>query len=192
MESVWQDLRYAWRHIRRSPGFAIAAVMTLALGIGANTAMFSMLNALTWRPLSIDDPDGLIAIMPKTSRGLARSTPVSAVDLLSRRGPLDHACGYLGGIVLPVLATNTPVQTLTTFVTAQCFDAFGIRPQLGRAMTGAEAPVLSPGARVALISHRLWTSSFAADPSVLGKSIQVNNVDVTIIGVMPRGFAGLE
>jgi hypothetical protein len=90
MDSVLQDLRHAWRRVRRSPVFACAAVLTLALGIGANTAMFSMLNALVLKRLPIEDPDGLIAIAPRTSRGLPGSTPVSAVDELSRGGPLQR------------------------------------------------------------------------------------------------------
>ncbi|MEO8680535.1 MAG: ADOP family duplicated permease [Vicinamibacterales bacterium] len=192
LETRLQDLRYAWRHIRRSPGFALAAILILALGIGATTAMFSMLNALTMQRLPIADPDGLIAIAPRTSRGLPRSTPVAAVDELSRNGPLDNVCGYLGGVVLPVLANEQPVQTLTTFVTGQCFAAFGVTPALGRAITDADAPIYSPGARVALISHRLWTARFNGEPSVLGRAIQVNNVEVTIIGVLPQGFLGLE
>jgi len=192
LETVLQDLGYAWRHIRRSPGFAVAAVFTLALGIGANTAMFSLLNALTIQRLPIADPDGLIAIAPRTSRGLPRSTPVAAVDEISRNGPLDNVCGYLGGVVLPVLADDLPVQTLTTFVTGQCVAAFGVTPALGRAITDADAPIYGPGARVALISHRLWTGRFNQDPSVLGRSLQVNNIDVTIIGVLPVGFLGLE
>ena len=88
--------------------------------------------------------------------------------------------------------TTSPVQTLTTFVTGQCFNAFGVTPIMGRAISDADAPIYSPGARVALISHRLWTGTFAADPAVLGRSLQVNNVDVAIIGVLPRGFVGLE
>lgn len=103
METLRQDLRYAWRHIQRSPGFALAAIVMLVLGIGANGAMFTMLNALTLQRLSIEDPDGLIAIAPRTSQGLPRSTPVSAVDELGRHGPLEHLCGYLGGTMLPVL-----------------------------------------------------------------------------------------
>jgi putative ABC transport system permease protein len=191
VETLLQDLRYALRHLQRSPAFALAAILTLALGIGANTAMFSMLNALTWQRLPIDDPDGLIAILPKTSRGLPRSTPVSAVDVL-KDGPLQPLCGYLGGVILPVLAKGAPVQTSTTFITAHCLTAFGVRPLMGRGITDEEAPIYGQGARVALISHRLWTTVFSADPAVLGQSLQVNNVDVTIIGVLPRGFLGLE
>jgi predicted permease len=192
LETLAQDVRYAWRHIRRSPGFALAAIVTLALAIGANTAAFSMVNALMLRQLPIEDPDGLIAIAPRTSRGLPRSTPVSAVDHLSGQGPLDPVCGYLGGIVLPVLANNIPVQTLTTFITGRCFETFGVSPILGRRITDADAPINGPGAHVAVISHRMWTNAFAADPAVLGKSLQVNNVDVAIIGVLPLGFVGLE
>lgn len=191
METLLQDVRYAWRHVRRSPGFALAAVLTLAFGIGANTAMFSMLSALTMQRLAVEDPDGLIAVAPKTSRGLARSTPVSAVDHLED-GPLDYPCGYLGQVILPVLANRVAVETSTTFITGRCLDAFGVRPILGRGIEERDAPLYGPGARGALISHRLWTSAFASDPSLVGKTLSVNNVEVSIIGVLPRGFVGLE
>lgn len=191
LEAVLQDVRYAWRHLTRSPGFALAAVLTLALGIGANAAMFSMLNALTLERLPIADPDGLIAIAPKTSRGLTRGTPVSAVEHL-QNGPLDRVCGYLGGVVFPVLANDVPLQAYTTFVTSECFNTFGIKPLLGRTITEAEAPLYAPGARVALISHRLWADVFGGDQAVLGRSMQVNGIDLAIIGVLPRGFVGVD
>jgi predicted permease len=191
VERSLQDLRYAWRHVRRSPGFAMAAMLTLALGIGANTAMFSMLDALLWERLAIDEPDGLIAIAPRTARGLDRSTPVDAIAHLED-GPLTPLCGYLGGIVLPVLANGVPVQASTTFVTAACLDAFRIRPVLGRNFTGDEAPILTRGARLALITDRLWQRVYGGDPQVLGRTIQVNNVELGIIGVLPPGFVGLE
>jgi putative ABC transport system permease protein len=192
MERLLQDLRYAARHLQRSPGFALAAILTLALGIGANTAMFGMLSALTLQRLPIDDPDGLIAVAPRTSRGLPRSTPMSAIAELGPDGPLQHLCAYLGGIVLPVLANGAPVQTLTTFVTGQCFDALGVKPIMGRTITDADAPIHGKGAPVVVISHRLWSNALGADAAILGKTLQLNNVDVTIVGVLPRGFAGLE
>lgn len=153
--------------------------------------MFSLLNALTLTRLPIAAPDDLIAINPINSRGLPRSTPMSAVDVL-RDGPLDPLCAYMGGIVLPILANGTPIETLTTFVTGQCFEALGVRPIVGRAITEADAPIYSPGARVAVISHRLWTRVFGSDQNVLGRTLQVNNVDVEIVGVLPQGFIGLE
>jgi predicted permease len=191
METLLQDLHYAWRHVRRSPGFAAAAVLTLALGIGANTAMFSILNALTMRPLAIEDPDGLIAIAPRTARGLDRSTPVDAIAHL-RDGPLAPLCGYLGGVVLPVLANDAPVQASTTFITAECLDVFRLRPALGRNIAAAEAPLHGRGARVALITDRLWRTVFNGDRAVLGRSLHVNGVDLAIVGVLPPGFVGLE
>ncbi|MGH9218037.1 MAG: ABC transporter permease, partial [Vicinamibacterales bacterium] len=191
LDTLAQDVKHALRHFHRSPGFAAAAIATLALGIGANTAMFTMLNTLTLKRLPIADADGLMAIAPLNSRGLPRSTPMSAVAEL-RDGPLDHLCAYLGNVVFPVLANNTPVQTATTFVTGECFNAVGITPIMGRAITEADSPIHGAGAHVAVITHRLWTSTFNSDPAVLGQSMLVNNVPVTIIGVLPRGFAGLE
>lgn len=191
LETWLQDLKHAFRHIRRSPGFSTAAILTLALGIGANSAMFTMLNAIVLKRLAIEKPDELMAIAPRNARGLPRTTPMSAVAEL-RDGPLDHLCAYLGGVVLPVLANRVPVQTTTTFVTSECFAAFGISPILGRGITEEDAPILGPGAHVAVISHRLWTTTYHGDPAVLDQSMLVNNVPVTIVGVLPKGFVGLE
>jgi predicted permease len=191
IDTLVQDIKHATRHFRRSPGFAAAAVITLAFGIGANTAMFTMLNAIVLKRLAIADPDHLLAIAPLNSRGLARTTPMSAVAEL-RDGPLDSLCAYLGALALPVMANNTPLQTSTTLITSECFNAFGIAPIMGRVITEDEAPILGAGARVAVISHRLWSTTFNSDPSVLGKSILVSNVPVSIIGVLPPGFNGLE
>ena len=191
VDTLVQDLKYALRHIRRSPAFSAAAILTLALGIGANTAMFSMLNAIVLRRLPIADPDKLMAIAPINSRGQSRTTPMSAVAEL-KDGPLDHLCAYLGGISLPVLANNTPIETSTTFVTSECFSAFGIAPIMGRGITEADAPTLGAGAHVAVISHRLWTRIYHSDPAVLGQSMLLNNVPVTIVGVLPSGFQGLD
>ena len=191
MDTLFQDVKYAWRHIRRAPGFAAAAILTLAFGIGANTAMFTMLNAIVLKRLPITDADRLMAIVPINSRGTNRTTPMSAVAAL-REGPLDHFCAYLGDLVLPVLANDRPVETSTTFVTSECFNAFGIAPIMGRGFTETDAPILGAGAHVAVITHRLWTATFNSDPSVLGRSMLVNNVPVTIIGVLPKGFVGLE
>ena len=127
LERLLQDLNYALRHIRRSQGFAAAAILTLTFGIGANTAMFSMLNALVLKRLPISEPDKLMVIAPLNSRGTTRTTPMSAVAVL-RDGPLDHLCAYIGGLSLPVFANNTPVSTTTTFVTSECFNAFGVCP----------------------------------------------------------------
>jgi predicted permease len=191
LDTLFQDLRYAWRHMRRSPGFAAAAVLTLAFGIGANTTMFTMLNAIVLKRLAIEEPDKLLAISPLNSRGQNRSMPMSAVAEL-QDGPLQHLCAYLGGIQLPALANQMPLQTTTTFVTSECFAAFGVSPLLGRGITEQDAPIMGKGAPIAVISHRLWTTAYHADPRVIGASLIVNDVPVTVVGVLPRGFLGLE
>jgi len=191
LDALGRDIKYAWRHIRRAPGFSTAVILTLALGIGANTAIFTMLHSIALTRLPIAEPDKLLAIAPANSRGMPRSMPMDAVAEL-RDGPLEHLCAYLGGIVIPVLANDTPVQTLTTFVTSECFAAFGIAPVIGRSITEADAPIRGPGAPVALISERLWTRTYRGDPGVLGQSMLVNNVPVTIVGVLPKGFTGLD
>jgi predicted permease len=191
VDTLFHDVKHASRHFRRSPGFTIAAILTLALGIGANTAMFTMLNTIVLKRLPIANPDGLMAIAPINSRGLPRTTPMSAVAELSD-GPLEHLCAYLGAVVFPVSANDVPVHTSTTFVTGECFTALGITPIIGRGITEADAPIHGAGAHVAVITYRLWTSAFQNDPNVLGQSLLVNNLPVTIIGVLPRGFTGLE
>lgn len=191
LDSLFQDLQYAARRLRHSPGFALAAILTLALGMGANAAVFTMLNAITLKRLPIPDADGLMAIAPINSRGLPRTTPMSAVGEL-QDGPLDHLCAYLGTVVFPVLANNTPVQTSTTFITGQCFAAFGVTPIIGRGISDADSPINGPGAHVAVISHRLWAGVYGSDPSIIGKSLLVNTVPVEIVGVLPAGFVGLE
>lgn len=191
VDALLQDLKYACRHIQRAPAFSAAAILTLAVGIGANTAMFTMLNAIVLKRLPIARPDELIAISPINSRGLPRSMPMSAVGEL-QDGPLDYLCAYLGAVIFPVLANHTPVQTSTTFVSGQCFNALGVAPILGRAVADADSPIQGPGEHVAVISHRLWSTAYNSDPAILGKPLLVNNVTVSIIGVMPKGFAGLD
>src|SRR6266516_3990038 len=120
-----QDIRYAFRHVRRSPGFAAAAVLTLALGIGANTAMFTALNALVIQRLPIKDPDGLISFTSRNAGGQHGYLPLPAVGEIARDGPFDHVCGYNGGVFLSVEANGAPAQAVGAFMSGQCFETFG-------------------------------------------------------------------
>jgi predicted permease len=192
LDALYQDVRYALRHIRRSPGFAAAAILTLALGIGANTGMFTVLNALVIQRLPIKDPDGLIGVAGRNDRGQSRSTPIAAVDEIARDGPLDDVCGYNGGFLIAVEAGGAPAQAIAANVTGRCFATFGVAPLLGRPIVDADAPLSRPGNRVAVIGHRFWTRMFGADPSAVGRTIRVEGLELTVIGVMPLGFGGLE
>lgn len=192
-ESLGLDLRHTVRQLRRSRGFTAAALFTLALGIGANGAMFSLVNALVFRPLPIKDPHGLIAISGRSSLQQLRLIPIPAVEILSRDGsPLQDVCGYNAGVVLPIEANRAPTMAIGGLVTGGCFDAFGVAPLLGRIITGDDAPLYSRGNLVTVISHRLWMRMFNGDPSAIDKSIRVEGAELRIIGVMPEGFVGLH
>lgn len=188
-----QDIRQAFRHLRRSPAFAASGLLILALGIGANAAMFSLVNTLVLQQLPIADPSSLIGVSGRGAEQQLRLTPIPAVAALDLvDGPLDHVCGYNGGVVIAVAGGGTAMQAIGALVTGNCFDAFGVRPILGRTIQPPDAPLMSAGGHVAVISHRLWTRLFGADSAALGKAIQVEGISLEVIGVMPQGFSGLH
>ena len=191
-DTLAQDVKHAFRHFRRSPGFATAAIATLALGIGANTAMFSVLNTLAFQRLSIPDPDGLYSLSSYNERGQKRYIPMPTIIDLNRESPFIEACGYNGGGWFPVEANGIPSQAITTFITGRCFSVFGVQPVLGRGVIDADAPIMTAGAKVVVISDRLWRRLFGADANAVGKSIKVEGAEATVIGVMPPDFRGIH
>jgi predicted permease len=191
-DALLQDIRYAFRQFRQSPGFAVSAVLTLALGIGANTAVFTILNALVLQDLPIKDPDGLVGISGRNALGQERLTPITAIDELNRTGgPLEDLCAYHGNFVIPVEA-NVPSQATLVFVTRGCFRTLGVTPILGRSLTDDDALLRGKGRHVAVISHRFWTRGFGADPAVVGRTIRGEGLELTVVGVLPPGFGGLH
>src|SRR2546426_3618955 len=133
-----QDLRYALRHLRRSPTFTVGAMLTLALGIGVSAAVFSALNALVLRPAPIKDPSGLMGVWPIDARGQRTSTLAPVADLL-QDGPLESVCAY-GNSSVGVAANGIPVYAAVEIVTHQYFATIGVPPLLGRVFTAEEAP----------------------------------------------------
>jgi predicted permease len=192
LDTLAQDVKHAFRHFRRSPGFATAAIATLALGIGANTAMFSVLNTLAFQRLSIPDPDGLYSLSSYNERGQKRYIPMPTVIDLNRESPFVEACGYNGGGWFPVEANGIPSQAITAFITGRCFSVFGVQPVFGRGIIDADAPIMTAGANVVVISDRLWRRLFGADANAVGKSIKVEGAEATVIGVMPPDFRGIH
>jgi predicted permease len=192
LETLLQDVKYACRHLRRSPGFAAAAVLTLALGIGANTAMFSVLNALTLRRLPVAEPDGLYSLTSHNERGVKRYVPVTLVPDLERAGPFAAVCAYNGGGTLPVEAGGRPTLAVTAFISGRCFEVFGVAPRIGRPIVEEDVPLISAGRKVVVISDRLWKRIFNADPDVIGKTMKAENTVVTVVGVMRPGFLGIQ
>jgi predicted permease len=192
MNGLLLDLRHALRHLARSRAFFAVATLTLGLGIGANTAIFTMLNALVWQQLPIASPTGLIGMTSRDDRGRERYIPFPAVKELQRTGPFEEVCGYNGGANIGVLVNGAPAQTVAAFVSGRCFETFGVRPILGRAINDDDAPLMVAGNRVVVISHAFWTRHFAANPSAIGQTIRADSVEATIVGVLPKGFGGLQ
>jgi predicted permease len=192
MDAVIQDLRYAVRHLRKSPWFAGAAVLTLALAIGANSAMFAMLHALVLEPLAVKDPHNLIAVTGRNQQDQLQLTLISIIPELERDGPLDAPCGINGNGVFAADVAGVPTQSVIAIVTGRCFETFGVSPLLGRVLTPDDMPAGGPGNPVTVIGHRFWTRMFGQDPKAIGQTLRMEGVELTIVGVMPPEFNGIQ
>ena len=186
-QSLLADLRYAARVLRQSPLFGGVAVAALALGIGANTAIFSMVNNLLLRSLPYQDPDRLVMVWEEASfAGFAKNTPSPGnYTEWKRQNTVFTDMAATRGNIANLTADGPPEQVLGRLVTANFFDVLGVRPSLGRAFTAEEDRT---AANVVLISYRLWQRRYAGDPSVVNRDILMNGVKYTILGVMPRDF----
>jgi predicted permease len=186
MTGLFQDLRYALRQLRKSPGFTTVAVVTLALGVGANTAVFSVIDAVMLRPLPYYQPERMIAAESINSRapGFGPLSYPDFFDWRSRNHTLEHLVSYHDN-ALTLNGLDRPVQVDGVVVSWGLLPALGISPELGRGFTSDEEKV---GTRVVLISHALWTSRFASDKSILGRQLKLNGNLYSVIGVMPPSF----
>ena len=183
------DLRYALRALRRTPGFTAVVVLTLALGIGANSVMFSVINAVLLRPLPYRDPAALVAVYEGDARGGAEArTPVAAGNYRDWRDQNRVFSGTALYRTRPINFTGAgePERIEVAMTTASLFPVLGVAPALGRAF-GPEEDVAG-GARTAVISHGLWQRRFGGDPAVVGRAITLGGDAYTIGGVMPPAF----
>ena len=184
-----RDTLYAARLLRRSPGFAAIALITLALGIGANTAIFSVLNAVLLRPLPYADPDRLVLIGERGPTGSAGNVGYTTfLDWRDRSHAFEEMALIRSWI--PTLITNGEPERISGLrVSANFFHMLGVKPMVGRDFTAAEdTPDLW---RVVIVSDGLWRRRFGADPSVVGRVVTMNDLQYTIIGVMPPSFEPL-
>jgi putative ABC transport system permease protein len=184
-----QSLRHTFRVLRKSPGFTVVAVLTLALGIGANTAIFSVVNALLLRPLPLDDPSRLVSIsvlnVEKSLNGGAFA--LRAYEMIRDGNHSFTGVTAASGEGLTLLGDNQPERLAAARVAPNFLDILGARPLTGRGFQRSEG--LSGGQRVALISHSLWQRRFGASNDILGKAITLDQDVYSIIGVMPPNFA---
>ena len=187
LETVWRDLHYALRRLLRSPGFTFTAVLSLALGIGANTVVFSVVNALVLRPLPVEHPERLVFV--ETSTGITQSFP-NYRDLRDRNTTLAGLAGYRI-VPMEVEASGGATRIWGLLATGNYFDLLGVRPALGRFFRPEED--LHPGASpYAVLSYSAWRSRFGGDPGIVGKTIRINRLPYTVLGVAAPDFHGTE
>jgi len=192
MNTLWQDLRYGARMLLKKPGFTSIAVITLALGIGANTTIFSFINGLALRPIAgVKEPERLVGVYTSDySSGLYGSS--SYPDYVDFR---DQAEGFSGlaaydGATLTLTGGDEAERLRGAYVTGDYFDTLGVEARAGRTLRGEDT---APGAApVAVISHGLWVRGFSGDASAVGRTITLDRRAYTIVGVASESFRGLR
>jgi predicted permease len=192
MTSFWQDVRYSLRRIAKAPGFAAIAILTLALGIGANTTIFSWINSTLLNPVpGLSSPSEMVAL--SLGRGLENPFPFTYPDVEAMRDGQQSFVGITAANMTPMSLTGKgkPERVWGMLASANYFDVLGVRPILGRGFLPAEDQKPG-GAPVAVISYRMWQTHFGANPDVLGQTIEINQHPYTIVGVTPPVFQGSQ
>jgi predicted permease len=192
MTGVLTDLRFALRGLIKNRGFAIVAILSLALGIGANTTIFTLIRALFLRPLPVRDPGALVAVFTTDAAtpGLLLASYPNYRDYRDHNTVFSNLLLY-SPVAVSLTGRGEPKMLMAHLVTGNYFDTLGVQPALGRSFLAAEdgAP---GGPGVAVISYPLWQRLYAGDPAVLGRVIELNGRPYAIVGVAPDGFAGLN
>ena len=184
------DIRYALRWLRRSPGFTSIAVLSLAIGIGFNTALFTIVDAVLFRPLPVERPDRLVDIYTSSRDGdaYATSSYPDYLDLKAKNEVFSDVLGFSPSLAAVKLADGAKF-VLGEVVTGNYFQLLGIKPLIGRTLLPEDD---RPGApRVTMLSYRLWMREYGSSASVVGQTMRIRNQAYTIVGVAPRGFTGI-
>ncbi|MBT9330797.1 ABC transporter permease [Paracidobacterium acidisoli] len=192
LDILGQDVRYTLRTLRRDSIFTIVAVLILALGIGANIAVFSVVNAILLRPLPFRNPDRLVRILEKDPKG-GESSMTYSVDATREIQQRNHSFASVTGYFaftgpdnFKLTGRSVPLPVTGLLVMTNFFQTLGVEPELGRLFTSEEG--LQHARPVVLLSHAFWKSRFAANPSIIGQAVSFNNTPVTVIGVLPESF----
>jgi putative ABC transport system permease protein len=186
MDNLRQDIRYAFRRLLKSPAFTVVALLTLALGIGANTAIFSVVNAVLLKPLPYPEPQQIVGIYHLSEGTRATMSGPNFTDVKKLATTLEDAGAYTRLRTI-LTGRGEPVRLDGAQVSASLFELLGVRPALGRTFRADEN---EPGKhRVAILSHGLWLQRFGGDRSVVGKTLLLDGVSHEIVGVMPEGFS---
>ena len=189
MNTLLQDIRFGLRMLLKSPSVSIVATIALALGIGANTAIFSVVNAVLLRPLPFPNPESLVALFETDlQRGLQRGTHSypNIFDIRSQNTAFERVSTYRSGDYI-MTGRGEPARLQGAIVTSDLLPLLGVQPMLGRMFLPDEDKPSETG-RVVILSQPLFQKRFNADPSVLNQAITLNGVTYTVVGVMPAGF----
>jgi putative ABC transport system permease protein len=182
METLVQDLRYGARMLRKSPGFTCVAVLTLALGIGANTAIFSLVDGILLRPLPFAAPQNLVSIT-----GTSGTFPKGGFVAMREQVQSLDVAAYFEGHEFNLTGRGDPVRLSAVLVSAEFFSVLGARPEIGHAFYPGDD--IAGRDNYVILSHSLWQQRFGGDPSILGRSIELEGINREVVGVMPAEFA---
>jgi macrolide transport system ATP-binding/permease protein len=194
LDNIRTDVRHAVRSLRRSPGFAAVALLALAVGIGGNTAVFSVVDATRVQAIPYKDPEGLVNLIGNVNRGTIERRGASYPDFVDWRAQATRSFEDLAAVdpqMMTLGGIDEPERIETEFVSASFFSLLGATPALGRTFREDEDQLSSPTS-VVVLSDATWRRRFGADPNVLGRSVTLTGEPFTVIGVMPPGFVGME
>ncbi|MBZ5562751.1 MAG: ABC transporter permease, partial [Acidobacteriia bacterium] len=190
MSTIFHDLRYGMRMLAKNPGFTVVAVITLALGIGANTAVFSVVYGVLLRPLPYPEPERIVEISRTyRSKYVYSGFTASGFDFWKEHREPFQCLAAATGVGFNLVGAGRPEHIDVLRVSSQYFDVYGVRPFLGRSFSADEDHVGGPN--VAVLSFGLWREHFGGDPSAVGRSVLLDGTPYTVIGVMPAGFASV-
>lgn len=208
-ESIWQDIHFSLRMITKSPGFTAVAVLSLALGIGGNTAIFTLIHQVLLRDLPVKNPQQLVTFGNSEGGGVLGGIDLGSYSMFpwyfarqleANPGPFQGIAAYFSFSPKVSVRTSTTGKDNTNNaaifvpvnpVSGNYFSVIGAQPLFGRAITPADDATPGNGA-VVVLSYHFWQQSFSADPAVLGKKININNTPFTVVGVMPEAFHGIK
>lgn len=193
LEQLRRELRYATRRLRRAKGFAFVVVGILAAALVSSATLLSVLDALVLRRLPVHQPDRLVAVSRESATGQVRWMSAALFQEISRQQRSFSAIsGYAGGVLLTVEAEGLLQSTTAELVTGNYYATLGVAPAAERLISDVDRPLSADPARVATIDYEIWQRYFGGDPAVVGRSIKVAGVALTIVGVTPRRFTGLQ
>src|SRR5260370_23490176 len=187
METIYLDVRYGWRMLRKSPGFALVIVLMLALGIGANRAVFTVLSAALLRPLPFEKPEELVQVWETRTSGVSQQMESSYPDFVDMRN--SQVFAQLGGYSRTTMTLSQPSgaeQVTVALASTGFFETLGVHSVLGRTFVPSEETEQKTAS--VLLSHGGWQRRFGGDPAVVGKTLTLDGVPSTIVGVLPKDF----